>query len=174
MLGHCKRHHDNFRVASFTLPRLIRNSQRVFELILQQVRALDRDQQRSFFALRNSFKELSPFEGIVKTNAMPLGTNASSGGIFPNCSRFNHSCCSNASYSWCNKLGLERVFAVQDIKEGEEISVSYLSEQFGMTPGSERRRHLLTNLGSSATVIYAPKIPKMLLQAIQGDESYLS
>lgn len=131
----------------FTLPRLIRNPQRVSELTLQQVRALDRDQQRSFFALRNSFKELSPFEGIVKTNAMPLGTNASSGGIFPNCSRFNHSCCSNASYSWCNKLGLERIFAVKDIKEGEEISVSYLSVQFGMTPGSERRRHLLDEFG---------------------------
>ena len=83
----------------FTLSCLIRNSQRVFELILQQVRALNRDQQRSFFALRNSFKELFSFEEIVKINAMPLSINASSDEIFPNCSRFNHSCCSNASYS---------------------------------------------------------------------------
>ncbi len=68
----------------FTLPRLIRNPQRVSELILQQVRALNRDQQRSFFALRNSFKGFSPFEEIVKTNAMPLGTNASVVGYFLN------------------------------------------------------------------------------------------
>ncbi len=127
----------------FTLSCLIRNSQRVFELILQQVRALNRDQQRSFFALRNSFKELFSFEEIVKINAMPLSINASSDEIFPNCSRFNHSCCSNASYSWCNKLELERIFAVKDIKEEEEISVSYLFVQFEMTSESERRRHLL-------------------------------
>ena len=78
---------------------------------------------------------------------MPLGTNASRGGIFPKCSRFNHSCCSNAGYSWCNKLGLERVFAVKDIKEGKEISVSYLSEHLWTTARSERRQHLLDEFG---------------------------
>ncbi len=131
----------------FVLPRFTRDPAQVSSLILQRVRALDRDQQRSFFTLHNSFKELSPLDGIVKTNAMPLGTNTSSGGIFPDCSRFNHNCCSNAAYSWCSKLGLERVFAVKDIKEGEEISVSYLSEQFWTTPRTERRRHLLDEFG---------------------------
>lgn len=129
------------------VPRSIHDPQQVSGLILEQVRAFNRGQQRSFFALRNSFKGLSPLEGIVKTNAMPLGTNASRGGIFPKCSRFNHSCCSNAGYSWCNKLGLERVFAVKDIKEGKEISVSYLSEHLWTTARSERRQHLLDEFG---------------------------
>lgn len=82
-----------------TLSRLIRISQQVFDLILSQVRALNRDQQRSFFALRNSFKKFFSFEEIVKINVISLNVNASSDEIFPNCSRFNHSCCFNVSYS---------------------------------------------------------------------------
>ncbi|MCJ1456206.1 hypothetical protein MMC28_006566 [Mycoblastus sanguinarius] len=127
----------------FTLPRRTHDPQQVSSLVVEKLRALEKDQQRDFFALSNNYKGLSPFMGIVKTNAMPLGANASSGGIFPKCSRFNHSCCSNAEYSWCAKFGVERVFAVKDIREGEEISVSYLSEPFWATPRTERQRHLL-------------------------------
>ena len=129
----------------FTIPQSSRDPRKVSVQITQRVGGLDKAQQHSFFALRNSFKELNPFMGIVKTNALPLGSNASSGGIFPVCSRFNHSCCSNAEYSWCSAIGQERVFAVKDIKEGEEITVSYLSDRFWPTARNERQQHLLAN-----------------------------
>ena len=40
------------------VPRSIHDPQQVSGLILEQVRAFNRGQQRSFFALRNSFKGL--------------------------------------------------------------------------------------------------------------------
>lgn len=78
---------------------------------------------------------------------MPLGVDADSGGIFPTCSRFNHSCCSNANYSWCSKFGREQVVAVKDIECGKEISVSYLREEFWAAPRHERQQHLVKEFG---------------------------
>ena len=72
---------------------------------------------------------------------MPLGPNANETGLFPKSSRFNHSCCANAAYSWCGKLGVERVYALKDIKERGEITVSYLGNDLAK-PRTERQKHI--------------------------------
>lgn len=115
--------------------------------IVELVKRLTRDQQRQFLDLYNSYPELNVFVGIVKTNGLPLGPDANEGGIFPICSKFNHSCSPNASYSWSKNAGLERVFAIKNIDEDEEICVSYLSEEDWVTPRARRQNQLQMAVG---------------------------
>jgi hypothetical protein len=97
--------------------------------ILRQLQGLTADEKKAFFALRNGHPDMKPVMGIMKTNAMPLGEGASTCGIFPKCARFNHSCSPNAVYSWNEEVKEERVFSLSNISEGEEISVSYFSDE---------------------------------------------
>lgn len=131
----------------FKVPQSALHPSLVRDLVAGKLKALDKDQQRIFFSLLNNFKNLSPFEAIVKTNTIPLGADADEGGIFPICSRFNHSCVGNAAYSWCGRLGVERVYTNSDIKEGEEITVEYLSDEAWAKPRADRQRHLLREFG---------------------------
>lgn len=102
------------------------------------VRALSRGEQRAFFALSNVHASFGPFVGIVKTNAIPLGHNASSGGLFLTCSRFNHSCNANAAYSWDERNDLENIIALKDIDVGDEITVNYVPESIWLLPRESR------------------------------------
>ncbi|EGP88158.1 unnamed protein product [Zymoseptoria tritici ST99CH_1E4] len=115
--------------------------------ILSQLKQMPNADQKDFFALSNNFKAMKPIEGIVKTNAMPLGRGSSSGGVFPTCSRFNHSCTANAAYSWNEGQKEERVYATRDISAGEEIVVSYLNEEIWRLPRQERKRQILETFG---------------------------
>jgi hypothetical protein len=85
--------------------------------------------------------------GITKTNAIPLGVKATQGGIFPVCSRFNHSCLANAAYSWNARSGEERVFAVKRIKLNEEITVTYLTEDIAYTSRDARQMRIKHKFG---------------------------
>lgn len=53
---------------------------------------------------------------------MEMGKGA---GIFYDCARFNHSCSSNAYFSWNVRIGKETIHAIKDIKAGEEITLCY-------------------------------------------------
>lgn len=54
----------------------------VQERISREVAALSQDERQSFFALHNAFKDKETRElGIVHTNALPFGSNASAGGL---------------------------------------------------------------------------------------------
>ncbi|KAB8356404.1 hypothetical protein FH972_023987 [Carpinus fangiana] len=126
----------------FTVPRLTTRPDDIKKIVISAVQKLDKDSQRSFFALSNNYSNLSCFEGIVKTNAMPLGKDGQQGGLFPLASRFNHSCAANAAYWWNPTVEREAIFAVKDISEGEEITVSYLTEDAWALPCAARRAHL--------------------------------
>ncbi|KAF7190771.1 SET domain-containing protein 5 [Pseudocercospora fuligena] len=114
---------------------------------LPQLQGLSAIQKRQFFDLNNNFKEMRPIEGIVRTNAIPLGQSSSTGGIFPVCSRFNHSCTANAAYHWNPHSEEEKVYSVQDIRAGEEITVNYISDEVWHLPGKERRAAIKAKFG---------------------------
>ncbi|KAK3066120.1 hypothetical protein LTR53_017653 [Teratosphaeriaceae sp. CCFEE 6253] len=115
--------------------------------ILRQLQRLDREKRDSFFALKNTWTGLQPVEGIIKTNAIPLGKGSARGAIFLICSRFNHSCTANAAYHWNEDVGEERVFAVQNIKSGEEITVNYLRDELWYLPTDERKAEISKTYG---------------------------
>lgn len=56
------------------------------------------------------------------TNAMKCETGAA---IFTTAARFNHSCISNAFFSWSTTKHEERIYASRAISPDEEITLSY-------------------------------------------------
>ncbi|MCJ1394080.1 hypothetical protein MMC18_006958 [Xylographa bjoerkii] len=95
--------------------------------IADQLRLLSKDEQRAFLYLHNNYPgSLTPFTGIAKTNAVPLGTSSGEGAVFVEISRFNHSCISNCQHTWNSHIGQETVHAVKEIKKGEELTIAYL------------------------------------------------
>jgi hypothetical protein len=97
-----------------------------------------------FDALSNAFPQRGRY-GIFTTNAMPLGDTTGSvkahhGGIFLLISRINHSCCPNVLHSWCQATNEERIYAIKQIKAGEQIFTSYLDDLFNTY---EQRKELL-------------------------------
>jgi hypothetical protein len=136
--------HKGARILSeasiFKVPRDEPNLQVVESVIIKQLKSLDRDQQRAFFALHNAYgKRHSPFLGIARTNVLPLGSEAREGGLFLEASRINHSCRHNAQNTWNANIGCLTVHALRDIEEGQEITITYLS---CTTPYAERQRFL--------------------------------
>lgn len=60
-------------------------------------------------------------------HSLATATTSRSRAVFPMMSKFNHSCSPNAAwYVSSPELGGSFVYAVRDISEGEEISISYL------------------------------------------------
>lgn len=109
-----------------------------------KVSTLSAEQKTIFLSLHNSQgSNMSTVVGIVKTNAHPLGVGARDCGIFPVCSRFNHSCASNASYTWVAASGKETIYAGKDIVVGEQITVNYLDESRLNQKRSDRRAALM-------------------------------
>ncbi|KAF2628500.1 SET domain-containing protein [Macroventuria anomochaeta] len=60
---------------------------------------------------------------IFQTNCMEMGAGAA---VFPYAVRFNHSCNPNACFSWNAAIGKETIHTMRDIKEGEEVTISYV------------------------------------------------
>lgn len=112
----------------FTIPRFAL-PQNVEGIIVKELKKLEKEQQRGFFALHNAHgTKYSAFLGITKTNTLPLGTDAPTGGIFLEASRLNHACNSNAQNTWNENLNQITIHSIKDIEEGEEIAISYLGE----------------------------------------------
>ncbi|CAK9092076.1 SET domain-containing protein 5 [Durusdinium trenchii] len=80
-------------------------------------------------------------EGVFKTNSLPVG-DSNSVGLFPLISRFNHSCCPNASYRWNHDVQSQVVQAMRDIQAGEEICVTYFHANF-MTSDTRQKRTMM-------------------------------
>jgi hypothetical protein len=94
--------------------------------IERKLNLLSQDDRRAFRYLHNSTPGDSyPLTGIVKTNALSLGSGSSVSGIFPIISRINHSCRPNTQHTWNSSTKHETIHAIRDIKKGEEITISY-------------------------------------------------
>lgn len=96
--------------------------------VARKVEALPEDQQQAFFSLHNFHGEyFSQIYGILLSNNLPMG-GMERGGLFPVSSRFNHSCDPSACYSWNSSLSKMVVYAVKDIRPGEQITITYLGD----------------------------------------------
>lgn len=127
----------------FTLNGIFQNTTLAAAAIALKIKALSKEQQRTFLTLHNAYgRDLPPLLGTFKTNTHPLGVGATECGIFPTVSRLNHSCIPNANYSWSSTYGRENVYAVRDIAPGEEITVSYLDAASWNSVTTDRQHKL--------------------------------
>ena len=83
----------------FTFPN-IEDTMPIKQIIGPKVQALNGEQRRTFFGLFNNFRYFGTTGsiGIIKTNALRVDHETDA--VFPTFSLTNHSCLSNASYSW--------------------------------------------------------------------------
>lgn len=104
----------------------LKNHSSLEKLIASKLKQLSKDQQRAFLSLHNNYPgTITPFAGIVRTNALPLGPGASDGGLFLECSRINHACRPNCQNTWNSNRKEETIHAIRDIVKGEEVTISY-------------------------------------------------
>ncbi|KAF9763893.1 hypothetical protein IL306_002965, partial [Fusarium sp. DS 682] len=93
-------------------------------ILAAKLKDLSKAQQRQFLSLRNNHPGKHPFGGIFRTNALPCGSGASTGGIYPTICLINHSCSPNAHNNWNDNAKHETIHAVRPIRAGEEITIS--------------------------------------------------
>ena len=97
--------------------------------ICRQVDALSEHQRRAFLSMHSIHAYRNTAEqylGIVRTNALPIETNRSEGGIFLEACRINHACDNNAQKHWNGNIKRHTVHALRDIDKDEEITIYYL------------------------------------------------
>lgn len=108
-------------------------------LILEQLQSnLGQHDRGLVNSLHNAYPDLNRLEGIVKSNSLPCGDRPEKRGIFPICSFFNHSCLSNAQFSWSKAMQRGRVYALHNIPQGQEISISYIPDHIWHSTRDER------------------------------------
>ncbi|KAI4954379.1 hypothetical protein J4E91_002092 [Alternaria rosae] len=93
--------------------------------LAQDLKALDKNQQRQYFSLHNSYTGKHVLGGIFKTNSMACGSDLSAIAIFPTISFINHSCLPNSHYNWNDSMGMQTIHVTRDLSAGEEISICY-------------------------------------------------
>lgn len=87
---------------------------------------LKSDQQEKIMALHDAFEEITGKKsvyGCFKTNALARGNNSDDSVLCDIISRFNHSCVPNVYHFWVHPY--ERMVAMRNITEGEELFTSY-------------------------------------------------
>jgi hypothetical protein len=132
----------------FRIPRYGLEQPDIEKVITSKLNLLSQDDQRTFLSLYNNTPGTSyPLASITKTNALPLGTDASEGGLFPKASRINHACLPNCQHTWNDNIGEETIHAVRRISMGEEITISYSD----IGPFESRRRSLKKSFGFDCT-----------------------
>ena len=116
--------------ALLRVPRSTDSKKQVGKALAKAISALNEDQRQAFLSLHNAFEDEATRElGIVRTNALPLGSNAATGGIFLEAARINHACIQNAQNTWNEDLQRLTIHAIRDIDKGEEITIMYLQER---------------------------------------------
>lgn len=114
-------------VPIFRVPRDNNDIKDLERIVADEVKCLGDDQQRAFFDLTNIYGNAhSEAFGIARTNVLPLGSSARSGGLFLEASRINHSCKHNSQNTWNENIGQLTIHSLRDIEAGQEITISYL------------------------------------------------
>ena len=87
--------------------------------------------------------------GIWRTNNFALGrsNNKSKNGIFPELSRFNHSCVPSAEFRWNEKLHRQEIRSIRNISPGEEITLCYFTLDIMAQSKKDRQDYLEGHYG---------------------------
>ena len=104
---------------------------------------MSQEDRRIIMGLANNYEDY-PNEvlAIFKTNAMTIGPSEAA--LYPWVCRANHSCHPNCNYYHNIDLGVQQLYCVTNIREGEELTVSYLPDNMIATR-QERQRFLKKN-----------------------------
>ncbi|KAF5241669.1 hypothetical protein FAUST_3743 [Fusarium austroamericanum] len=94
--------------------------------VIKELSKLSQDQRASFYSLLNSHPKWGEEVGIVATNGLCAGPDQDDSAVFLTTSRINHSCKPNAQNRWNQDLGKVTIHAVEDIEQGQEITITYL------------------------------------------------
>ncbi|GAA6007567.1 hypothetical protein JCM10207_006389 [Rhodosporidiobolus poonsookiae] len=116
------------------------------EFLDRQIRMMLRwrtqEQRDEFWALANTRPELPAAYGIFTTNAVQ--TRDETGGMFLNLSRFNSSCRPTLSRpAWDSSTGSTKLYALRDIRAGEELVWTYLNVTFEFEGVDARKAEML-------------------------------
>ena len=135
-----------------------------------QISSLSTADQMAFWALCQNaeYGDVKSAYGIWLSNAYPTdGTNLGrrvegalaerSSAVFCNLCRLNHDCHPNLHCAWNSMLGKQTVFALRDISEGEELTVSYLGDL--EQTRAERQASLSADF-DKMTITKAPEVDK--------------
>lgn len=94
---------------------------------------LSKEQQMDIMSLHNSLEEYGTLYGIFQTNFFKVSNHKKLAGIYVFCSRLNHSCSPNCSFSISKSQDLKNketysitISARRDIRAGEQLTISYL------------------------------------------------
>ena len=124
----------------------LEDSDRVETWLDRRINGLSCDQREVFFNLADSrTPEVDGVAdktvlGIFYTNDMSYDGDAA---LFPTLARVNHACVANADFVSRPEKGVQELVATKDIREGEEITISYLpAADEGSAPTDVRRAYL--------------------------------
>jgi hypothetical protein len=108
------------------------DKEKICKSICGQLSALPEGQRRAYLSLNNVYgKEDGDELGIARTNALPLGSDARKGAVFPEASRINHGCNCNAQNTRNEGIQKLTIYAARDLQSGEEITIYYLERYSG-------------------------------------------
>lgn len=123
----CLDHHSDENFSFSPLLHLSTPAQHhLSQSIIKELSKLCQDQRASFYSLLNSHPECGEEVGIAETNGLCAGPDEEDGAVFLATSRINHSYKPNAQNRWNQGLGKITVHAVEDIEQGQEITITYL------------------------------------------------
>ncbi|TFK71977.1 hypothetical protein BDN72DRAFT_836904 [Pluteus cervinus] len=134
-------------------------------------RRLPQEGQDIFWSLHNC-KPIGPsskMKGIFDTNGLPMDLRPGDPvyvGLSKNISRINHSCVRNAQVTWSLQEWSWRVWALQPIKKGDEITISYVPPDL---PRLARQQILRDNYSISSCICSCCSLPPALVK--QSDEN---
>jgi len=111
--------------------------------VSRQFSSMESMERSKIMNLSNNYPSISnDVLGIFKTNAMTISDDEAA--LFPWVCRANHSCHPNCNYYHNHDFSLQQMFAVSLIKAGEELTVSYLPDNF-IADRETRRKFLMKN-----------------------------
>ncbi|CAE6925396.1 set5 [Symbiodinium natans] len=116
----------------------------------EQWEALPEEKREALASLSDCSAGEKTLSGIIDTNAFSRGASATSSSLVvcPTLARLNHSCSPNCQQSWDGTSGMEKLYAMSDISEGEELCITYCDLR---RPRAERKQELKAKYGFECT-----------------------
>jgi hypothetical protein len=116
----------------------IEESDRKLTHIIENLCAEDKARFYSLSDKHTNDGEEATIRGIVDTNGLPQGDATedfipSLAGMYELICRMNHSCVPNVHHQWNPVRGMQQLYAIRDIRNGDEITTCYFD-----TPGLTR------------------------------------